>query len=528
MSLAHNRFTRPVVIGLCGLAGVLVTALYGYLGLNNPLIGFLSDDALYLLMADIYSARQPLELPVYEHIARFTQLPPMFPLVLSMSGAGSENLWPARLVVAVSMGLSNLLFYIWQRQLDTPRGEAFLLVLLVSIHPISLIYVTDLWSEPLYACFVWLSLIALHTGSRSQGSRIVLFAAGTAIACALMTRTIGVALVPAAAYLIWRTRLSGALAVGAGFILALLVLVPLDLGGEGESYSRLLLNQYSHDPIATLWAQLTVISGSAWHALGYVLFLWRDYSLLQQLVLVAFLGLVVSGLIDLSRARQHHVVVYLLAYSAIFAVWPFPAIADRLIFAILPLLLYTAFRGMTFVTGRLAIQPRIAGTGFIVAMTLLASPAITACAARLMRDTPPPELSAFRTSRYWIDPTRADVSESGFRYMLGVVSATRDIGNRVPEADCIYTMLPQMVLFNAKRKAWLPPTDLPDGNSADLDCRYYYLTATPLRGKPAFYPYELIKEHTETVALYQPAGTQDSGSSRRTVTGLLVRYRTAP
>jgi hypothetical protein len=528
MAVARNSFAGRAVSGICGLAAIVVTALYCYLGVNNPLIGFLSDDALYLLMADIFSARQPLELPVYEHIARQTQLPSMFPLVLAMAGAGSESIWPARLVVAISMGLSNLLFYLWQRQMGTPRREAFLLALLVSIHPISLIYVTDLWSESLYACFVWLSLIALHAGCRSQGSRIVLFAAGTAIGCALMTRTIGVALVPAAACLVWRARPGGVVAICSGFFLSLLVLVPLELGGEGESYISLLVNEYTHDPLAKLSSQFALIGVSTWDALGYVLFLWRDYSLLQQLVLVTFLSLVLLGIIDFTRTRHVHVAVYLLAYIAIFAIWPFPAIAERLIFAILPLLLFTAYRGMALATARLERRPEIGGAGFIVALALLASPAMAACASRLVLDVPPPELRAFRTSRYWIDPTRTDVNESGFHYMLGVISATRDVGNRVPETECIYTLLPQMVLFNAKRTAWLPPSEFPDTGSAALECRYYYLTATPLRGQPAFYPYELIKDRTETVAMYQHVVPQDSGSSQPSVTGLLLRYRMAP
>lgn len=63
----HSQRTVIALISLL-LLTACAGALYVYLGINNPFIGFGADDALYLLMADLYSGTVKLDLPVYQHV----------------------------------------------------------------------------------------------------------------------------------------------------------------------------------------------------------------------------------------------------------------------------------------------------------------------------------------------------------------------------------------------------------------------------------------------------------------------------
>jgi hypothetical protein len=73
------------VVALLGLA-----AFYLSLGLGNPYVGFLADDGLYLLMADILASDVASDLPVYAHVRAYSQLPPLFPLALGLAGGSMQ------------------------------------------------------------------------------------------------------------------------------------------------------------------------------------------------------------------------------------------------------------------------------------------------------------------------------------------------------------------------------------------------------------------------------------------------------
>ena len=227
------------------VGALAIGLLYAYLGLHNPYVGFQADDALYLLMADIYSPHIDSVLPVYGHVKAYSQLPPLFPLLLGMFGAGTDNLPAARLFVAGAMLCANLLFYAWLRVVAVPRGHALALVAIQAVLPITLIHVVDIWSEGLYLCFTFLSLIAMRYAEKTHFTPAACLAVGVAVGCAIATRTVGLALLPAMLLLGYRGRLKSValMCVSLGLFLALVK--SLDMGDAGLSYSEMLRTSFA-------------------------------------------------------------------------------------------------------------------------------------------------------------------------------------------------------------------------------------------------------------------------------------------
>ncbi len=88
---------------LGAMAATATFCLYLLLALRNPHVGFLADDALYLLMADAYSPWRDAVGPVYDHLRRYCHLPPFYPLALA----------PARIATAAFMAVAWLGCYAW-------------------------------------------------------------------------------------------------------------------------------------------------------------------------------------------------------------------------------------------------------------------------------------------------------------------------------------------------------------------------------------------------------------------------------
>lgn len=109
----------PVVVGAAALF-----VLYAWLATRNTRVGFLADDALYLLMAEMYSPYRDALGALYEHVWQYSHLPPFYPWLLALAGAGPDQLQPARLANAGCMTLAWLVYHGWLRARGVPWATA--------------------------------------------------------------------------------------------------------------------------------------------------------------------------------------------------------------------------------------------------------------------------------------------------------------------------------------------------------------------------------------------------------------------
>ncbi|MBI2800378.1 MAG: hypothetical protein HYX63_08825 [Gammaproteobacteria bacterium] len=492
-------------------------AFYLWLGVSNPYVGFVADDAVYLLMADLYSPLHHAVGAVYAHIRGYSHLPPFFPLIISLAGGGTEHLAPARVVVATAMAFANGLFGWWLLRRTASPWHALGLALVVGLLPGTLLLVVDVFSEGLYLALCWLILLtADRIAIRPRWP--LLLALGVVAGCAVGTRTIGIALLPALAMLAPRLGWRRSSLVVIGFVCLALPLTRLSAGDAAPSYFQIAMDQYRVAPFAVLGQQLNDASTALHGALPYGLFQWRDvHAPWRNLSLMLLLGLGIGGMFDLIRRRQL-LSCYVVAYLGIVLLWPFANFMERFVMPLAGPLLYFAYHAAVKIHAR-------AGTAFIAFLACLLLPAWMHTVQALATPPDDPKLSGFRTTRYWIDLTRRASAEQQIKNLGALHDYLPRLAEVVPADACLFTQYPQITMYRAKRTAWLipPPADLL--KPAPWACPYVHALADTGDGEPPFYPLDVVGRRAVIVdSLSVRPGDQNP---RRRVIGMLVRDRLA-
>jgi hypothetical protein len=483
----------PPLLGAMLATGTF--CLYLLLALRNPHVGFLADDALYLLMADAYSPWRDAAGPVFEHLRRYCHLPPFYPLALAFAGAGAEHLAPARIATAVFMAAAWLACYAWLVASGVRRAVAALLTLFCAWTPVTLLYTVDLWSEGLYVALVLGCLLWLRTLDGTRPHALVLVGLGLVLGCAIGTRSIGVALLPAVLFALHRQRPRALVPVLAGFLLVSLALSLLDMGDDAPSYGALMREYYAANPVDALRRQLGAVAARLPTAALYDLFLWREAAGWRWPV-AGLLALCVGVGFARELRRMTPIALYTVAYLVIAFTWPFPEQTERFLFPLLPCAAFFAWRGVESGRGR-----QWAGGAVALLLLALAAPAVLATLTRLGTPVPVASLDSFRTTRYWLDPTRGGDVLGALRSLAAQERAAADATRLVPPSACIYSVNAQQVLLKARRPAFLPPRESLMRRGPPWGCAYFLLVASPRPGAGAFYPLAYLKLRARALAV---------------------------
>lgn len=206
-------------------AAVVLTALH--VACIDEVAGLFVDDAWYLVLARALASGEGFSLtnaPVGGVVPFY---PPGFPAVLSLvfliAPSFPENVWAMKLVSVAALGASALLlrrYFVAERGLAP--GLASLLGLLVLAAPtLHLLATQTVMSEPVFLFAQAAAILCVERASRRGGASWLLLAAAL-VAAALLVRSMGVALAPAAA--LYVARRAG---LRRGVLLAVLVVAAL-------------------------------------------------------------------------------------------------------------------------------------------------------------------------------------------------------------------------------------------------------------------------------------------------------------
>jgi drug/metabolite transporter superfamily protein YnfA len=200
----------------------LPSLLFVWHNRDVPHFGILQDDGVYLIDAQALAqgaGYRILSLPAQPFDTRY---PPLYPLYLSLVWR-SIPAFPANLSLAIMLSWLSfpvvlMLAYLWCRRHALPLPLAWLVVGLLALNPYVLFFVSNLGSEMLFMVFL---LGAILVAERSRGWRGPLLA-GAIAGAAYLTRTSGVAILPAAiAYYFWQRRPRAALWFALGMLPAI-------------------------------------------------------------------------------------------------------------------------------------------------------------------------------------------------------------------------------------------------------------------------------------------------------------------
>ncbi len=322
--------------------------MLGYLGLclayavwvwSDEISDLIGDSAMYMLMARTLS-------PFYPHsdvlalAVHGTMYPPLFPIVIGLLG-GSKL--AAHLVPAFTLLAAIWCFYSWMRHEGLGRPVSAWLAAIFALMPGTYLLTLNIWTENPYLLLSFIAILALNCADDSAKPRPgLLWIAAVAVAVAALTR-------------------AAALPLLAAFII------------------HLLLRRPRH------WLGLVLT-----RALPFVV--WVAWSKLHQtgiLCLVACLRRLLQLRFD---------AIYASVYMPLLLVWPFPAEATRLSYALIPVLLVETFSMVRALGTRQALIARMHPVSILGALTLAILPALLLTLHRFLEPLPQ-ELAPSRLSR---------------------------------------------------------------------------------------------------------------------------------
>lgn len=470
---------------------IMLALAYAWLGIHDGLGSLKGDSLIYLGTARHYAPYWP-EDAFAAGWAAVTQFPPLYALVLMCSG-GAADFRIAHGVTALCLVAGFATFYVWLLRLGIGRGRAACAVGVLAVAPGTVLQSFYLHPEGLYVALVFMALIALSLADTTRRSRWF-WAAAAATALAILTRTVGVALVPALAFALLRARPAGWPAM-----LALALLPGLAwsvLHDPPASYADLLRDRYAGVPPAEM-VQAVGASVRA-SAEGLASNLYQN----AHLGWLAWLLGIAGGAALLKRAvAREPDAAYVAAYLAMLAVWPFPQEALRLTWVVVPFLLgYVLWlcqrAALRLPEARAQLRPVLAWMP-LAALALAMLPEVLLLAHRASHPLAQAR-PAYRHLPQWYHPELA-TAQWYAELHGGTAEALQAFAERVPEGECVVTTLPLVAGFYLGRPVRTPPGDLLDATAFEdalvrTGCRYILLTYATGRGgsETPFYPMERL------------------------------------
>jgi hypothetical protein len=496
------------------VAGALFLALAAFLyalSWNPGSAGFLSDDAVYLLMADGFSPYRSADPALIHYVMRQSLFPPGYPLLLALFGGGSASLLASHWITTTTLVLALLVYGFWAR-LETGSGVAAVwLLLLFGLMPGTLLHDLELLSE-----FPYLlpSLVALWLAAREPTGAREYAAIALCVGFAAITRSAGLSLVLAFGLWLFFHRARGRVKW------IVLALVPSATWAAFKAWAI-----GSQSGYGSLWLGL-------WEGVqrdGFMAFvpsflvgqcraIWSgllgNLDLRAALPTEFVLALVLLAALPVWVRRLRLVRLdawYLLIGGAMIFLYPFPSFFTRLLLPWVPILLLYGCLGAIALARRFQAtrEKPVLTYAFLAALSLVLLPSLGFVVQRFAAPVDP-ALAVWKHTRYWyrLQPMETILSDVAFRQDL--VRAAREVPQWVPEGTCVYGVHTAITMLYGRRISQQPPAPGGDGaRFADVPraCPYYFLLSTPgeIDHEPVgpFYPYDrLPADRLETVHVW--------------------------
>jgi hypothetical protein len=494
---------------------VMVGGLYFALTTRDADVGFYSDDAVYLLMAQWYSPWWSTTERVFAYVAQQSRFPPVYPLVLGWLGAGVDQPVLASKITVTFLVVTTALFLWW---LYRETGRIWIAATVAGVFallPPTILMAQDLWSEFPFMTFVFLACLAIPA-DRNDGTGWL--AAGLVVALASLTRTAGLALVVAYVIVLGLRRAPRA------WILAAVAVLPAlawnlyrASSGQGihvDTYTALL----SGSDLSTGLNQLAPFLEEHVRALAEG---WRWLVAYRvpdgfptwagPAVSFVIAGAALWGL-ALRIGRKRLDGIYVAVYLMMITVWPFSGayFTSRFLYAVMPFLVYFAGVGLTSILrrGDRAVLGWVLLSALLVAVNMSTT---THLVGRAFVATAP-DIAPFTRNRKWLRSSDLGTAEAEAVLRRDLIFSLRQVAEQVPEEQCVYAVATPLVMLYSHRGALLPPG--PTRSDSDFvvgtrKCRYFVtLAIAPGRGEYVpFYPVARLKQ--EKGIVYRPMAVPD-------------------
>lgn len=424
--------------------------------------GFLTDDGMYLLMADFFS-------PYYHHNHHIQQLiieqsrfPPAFPVLIGLLGGGSSNMPVAHLVTCATFIASAAALYAWAGRVLDSRELAVACMAIYALLPRTLVYVTEIWSEFLYMTLVLVVFMLLDLAVRSQSRRRVremLCACALFIGLAVLTRTIGVALFAAfVVFLFQHSFRRKYLYILIAVALPVFWQVVKAVNGYGGGYGGDLERYFSPSGFQTLLLDDVPANAAllldSWgrHFAAAPGSSWLLHTMSGVLLILALVG---AGRRAVNKCPD---VYYAVLYIAIVLVWPHPAHNARFLYPLIPLALVYIFAGLNLVVPGSSAGVRTGSRAILVlAMLAMVYPNAVFVVNRFHEPVPDYIPDDFRHTRQWLRGSDMERIHHEAEQKAAVIRLLRRTREHFGRRQCVYAAHPISTMLYSDRISIIIP-----------------------------------------------------------------------
>jgi hypothetical protein len=507
----------------------LAACLY-YLDWNAKSAGFLSDDAVYLLMSDGFSPFRSDDSELIQYVFRQSLFPPLYPLLLAVLGAGSDSLLWAHVVTTTTLVSALAVFGLWVFLETRDRFAAIGLMVLFALLPGTLILSLDLLSEFPY---LLLSLLALWLATRETETRRGYLWIAVFVGLAATTRSAGLSLILAMA--IWlipqrvpkRTKwLSLFVAICPGLLWSVYKSVFIGSRGGYNQFWGWLLSQFRDNPLSEFVPQfLRAQGGGLWH--GLIAILDLRAGVITQVALSTLLMAALPTWIQRLKSWRLDAWYFLVGGAMLF-LYPFPDFFSRLLLPWLPILLLYAYLGVRSVADSWAsvLGKPVLAYAALAAFFLTLLPSLGFLVYRL-NEPIDSKLANWKHTRYWFRNDSMEKILSDVQFRQNLIQASQDIGQFVPMGKCVYGVHTAIAMLYGRRifEQPAPPSASPSSfEERSQACEFFFLAAAPgvigADPAPAFYPNDRLSvDKVEIVHVW------NDDSHLNTATAILARRK---
>jgi len=466
-----------------------ITFFYFSFTSNNLVAGFTSDDAVYLLLADLYSFRNTDDGMLYEFIRQQSYFPPVFPMVLGLLGGSSSSPALAASINVVFMLAAIFIAGTWMAKEAGNTVVSIAIAAVIFFLPGTLILAQELWSEFLFMAFLYGTLL-LENKERPDSRNWLAMAVLTVLAS--LTRSAGIALIIAFCVILLTRK------VKSGMVYAVISVVPFlfwnlaretnpDSPGYLDAVTETLAGVSAGDMFDMLKTKITsMLDSLRWLFTSIETnSLHQYFSITTLIIFLLFAILGFSARLRLARLDA----VFIAAYMVIVFIWPYGDVyyVSRFLYPLLPLLfLYLVLGVIRLVNHKKQIV--LVLTACLISSIIIVYPSTKQFLQRGYADVPA-ELESYRRGRTWLlapTLTGAVLQAQNTKFILDTLPIIRKI---IPEQECVYTFQAPLVMLHARRVAGiLPAPEVNDDEFREQTSECRFILAMPLGDPGGRYP----------------------------------------
>jgi len=395
---------------LIALLVIAISIFYFTFTSNDRVAGIFSDDAMYLLQAELYSPWKSEESPVLDLVRKVSRFPPLYPIVLGLMGVDSHHTVLAAQISCGILLLSIMIFGIWTWHESDQLNLTITILILLALLPSTLIMSQGLWSEFLFMCFIYSAFLCSDSKIK-PGQKWL--ATALLIALSTLTRSIGIAIATAFILLLLLKRTKNRLVYIVSVLSPFLLWTfSRNIVQNHPSYFDDLLTISAGFSLAHIFEVMATRLATLVDSWSWLFSIVESYGIYRYLtVFVAMILFVFAVLGFFMRIKQLKLdALSIPFYLAVILIWPYQNVffVSRFLYPLLPLFLFYMWIGIQSLPTNKKMHNLII-TLWVLSIISIAYPSSRQFIDRGYKEIPS-ELMPYRRSRNWLLPTTNEIA----------------------------------------------------------------------------------------------------------------------